>query len=243
MQAINKETQARIHSFETMGAVDGPGIRFVVFMQGCHLQCKYCQNRDTWDTLGGEIYDIDDIVNRILRYENYMKVSNGGVTISGGEPLLQSKFLINLFRILKKHNIHTAIDTSGVIQITEDIKELIELTDLFLLDIKCINDEICKELTGVSNKKELDFARYLSENNKEMWIRQVLVPTITDKEEDLLKLKKFISELKTVTKIEILPYHDMGKFKWENINVKYQLDGIRTANIDDVKKAKKILEI
>lgn len=243
MQVINKETQARIHSFETMGAVDGPGIRFVVFMQGCHLQCKYCQNRDTWDTLGGEIYDIDDIVNRILRYENYMKVSNGGVTISGGEPLLQSKFLINLFRILKKHNIHTAIDTSGVIQITEDIKELIELTDLFLLDIKCINDEICKELTGVSNKKELDFARYLSENNKEMWIRQVLVPTITDKEEDLLKLKKFISELKTVTKIEILPYHDMGKFKWENINVKYQLDGIRTANIDDVKKAKKILEI
>lgn len=243
MQVINKETQARIHSFETMGAVDGPGIRFVVFMQGCHLQCKYCQNRDTWDTLGGEIYDIDDIVNRILRYENYMKVSNGGVTISGGEPLLQSKFLINLFRILKKHNIHTAIDTSGVIQITEDIKELIELTDLFLLDIKCINDEICKELTGVSNKKELDFARYLSENNKEMWIRQVLVPTITDKEEDLLKLKKFISELKTVTKIEVLPYHDMGKFKWENINVKYQLDSIRTANIDDVKKAKKILEI
>lgn len=241
MQNIDKE--AYIHSFESMGAVDGPGIRYVIFMQGCLLQCKYCQNRDTWDIHGGQVYNVEDILERILRYKNYMDASNGGVTISGGEPLLQPRFLINLFKELKKNNIHTAIDTSGMVEITEDIKELIDLTDLFLLDIKCINDEICKDLTGKSNKKELEFAKYLSDNNKEMWIRQVLIPTITDKEEDLLELKKFINTLKTVKKVEILPYHDMGKFKWEKLNLKYELNDIRTANFEDVEKAKRILEI
>lgn len=243
MQDIYREVQARIHSFESMGAVDGPGLRYVIFMQGCNLKCKYCQNRDTWDLCGGKIYNIDEILDRILRYRNYMISSNGGVTISGGEPLLQPKFLINLFKELKKNNIHTAIDTSGMVRITDDIKELIKLTDLFLLDIKSINDEICKGLTGLSNEKELEFAKFLSDNNKDIWIRQVLVPTITDKEEDLLKLKEFIKSLKTVKKVEILPYHNMGKFKWEKLNLKYDFDNIRTANADDVSRAKKILEI
>lgn len=226
-----------------MGAVDGPGIRYVIFMQGCPLECKYCQNRDTWDIKGGQVYNIEDILEKILRYKNYMYTSNGGVTISGGEPLLQARFLINLFKELKKNNIHTAIDTSGMVEITEDIKELIDLTDLFLLDIKCINDDICKDLTGKSNKKELEFAKYLSDNDKDMWIRQVLIPTITDKEEDLIELKKFINTLKTVKKVEVLPYHDMGKFKWENMNLKYELNNIRTANYEDVERAKRILEI
>lgn len=226
-----------------MGAVDGPGIRYVIFMQGCPLECKYCQNRDTWDIQGGQVYSIEDILEKILRYKNYMYASNGGVTISGGEPLLQPRFLINLFKELKRNNIHTAIDTSGMVEITEDIKELIDLTDLILLDIKCINDDICKDLTGKSNKKELEFAKYLSDNNKDMWIRQVLIPTITDKKEDLIELKKFINTLKTVKKVEILPYHDMGKFKWENMNLKYELDNIRTANFEDVERAKRILEI
>ena len=226
-----------------MGAVDGPGIRYVIFMQGCPLECKYCQKRDTWDIKGGQVYNIEDILEKILRYKNYMYASNGGVTISGGEPLLQARFLINLFKELKKNNIHTAIDTSGMVEITEDIKELIDLTDLFLLDIKCINDDICKDLTGKSNKKELEFAKYLSDNDKDMWIRQVLIPTITDKEEDLIELKKFINTLKTVKKVEVLPYHDMGKFKWENMNLKYELNNIRTANYEDVEKAKRILEI
>lgn len=226
-----------------MGAVDGPGIRYVIFMQGCPLECKYCQNRDTWDIKGGQVYNIEDILEKILRYKNYMYASNGGVTISGGEPLLQARFLINLFKELKKNNIHTAIDTSGMVEITEDIKELIDLTDLFLLDIKCINDDICKDLTGKSNKKELEFAKYLSDNDKDMWIRQVLIPTITDKEEDLIELKKFINTLKTVKKVEVLPYHDMGKFKWENMNLKYELNNIRTANYEDVERAKRILEI
>ena len=137
----------KIHSFETLGAVDGPGIRFIVFMQGCYLKCKYCQNRDTWNTQAGKNYTIQELSQKILRYKNYFISSGGGVTVSGGEPLIQAEFLVELFKELKKHDIQTAIDTSGNFPITETIKELIDLTDLFLLDIKCINDEICKELS------------------------------------------------------------------------------------------------
>ncbi len=231
-----------IHSFESMGAVDGPGIRFIIFMQGCNLKCKYCHNRDTWSINCGKVYDVQDVIHKILKYENYFKLSNGGVTISGGEPLLQPMFLINLFKELKKHNIHTAIDTSGNIKITDEIKGLINLTDLFLLDIKCINDDICKKLTGISNKQELEFAKYLSDNNKDIWIRQVLVPGYTDKKEDLVKLKEFISTLKTVKKVEILPYHDMGKSKWEELGLKYELEGVKIPTDEDIQKAKEILK-
>ena len=234
--------EGRIHSFESLGAVDGPGVRFVVFMQGCSLKCKYCQNRDTWNLKGGTTYSSDEIVEKILRYKNYI-MPNGGVTISGGEPLLQTKFLIELFTKIKKYNIHTCIDTSGSVVLTDEIKELIDLTDLFLLDIKCINDEKAINLTGVSNKKELEFARYLSNINKTMWIRQVLVPGYTDDEQDLIKLREFISTLKFVEKVEVLPYHDLGKFKWEQLGEVYPLENVRTANNDDVKRAKEILEI
>ena len=234
--------EGRIHSFESLGAVDGPGVRFVIFMQGCSLKCKYCQNRDTWDLHGGTTYSVEELIEKILRYKNYI-MPNGGVTISGGEPLLQAKFLIELFTELKKYNIHTCIDTSGSFDLTSDIKKLIDLTDLFLLDIKCINDEKAKELTGVSNKKELAFAEYLSSIGKPMWIRQVLVPGITDDEQDLLALKDFISTLKTVEKVEILPYHDLGKFKWDKLGCTYELEGYRTANKEDVKRAKEILNI
>ena len=234
--------EGRIHSFESLGAVDGPGVRFVVFMQGCSLKCKYCQNRDTWNLKGGTTYSSDEIVEKILRYKNYI-MPNGGVTISGGEPLLQTKFLIELFTKLKKYNIHTCIDTSGSVVLTDEIKELIDLTDLFLLDIKCINDEKAINLTGVSNKKELEFARYLSSINKPMWIRQVLVPGYTDDEQDLIKLREFISTLKSVEKVEVLPYHDLGKFKWEQLGEVYPLENVRTANNDDVKRAKEILGI
>lgn len=160
-----------------------------------------------------------------------------------GEPLLQTKFLIELFRELKSEGISTAIDTSGNFVLTDDMKTLINLTDLFLLDIKCINNEICKDLTGHSNENELKFANYLSSIGKDMWIRQVLVPGITDHEDDLLMLKDFLSTLNTVKKVEILPYHDLGKFKWEKLGQEYVLEGIRTANIDDVKRAKRILGI
>lgn len=232
-----------IHSFETFGAVDGPGIRFVIFTQGCNLKCKYCQNRDTWCHQGGTKYTVKEILDKIERYKNYIIPSGGGVTVSGGEPLLHLDFLIALFTELKKLGYHTAIDTSGVFYLTPKIKEIINLTDLFLLDIKCINDKICRDLTGVSNEKELEFAQYLSSIGKHMWIRQVLVPGYTDKEEDLKKLKEFLSTLKTVDKVEILPYHDMGKFKWINLEVTYPLEGVRTANEQDVERAKTILGI
>ncbi len=234
--------KGKIHSFESLGAVDGPGIRFVIFMQGCALKCKYCQNRDTWSMDSKKEYEVDEVFSTIMKYKNYI-VPNGGVTISGGEPLLQVDFLIELFKRLKKEKIHTCIDTSGSVDITPKIEELVNLTDLFLLDIKCINDKVCKDLTGVSNKKELEFAKYLDENNKNMWIRQVLVPTITDNEEDLVNLSLFIKSLKNVEKFELLKYHDLGKFKWKNLNLKYPLKGYRTATDEDIIRAKNIMKV
>lgn len=242
METILKNT-ARIHSIESFGTVDGPGIRFVVFMQGCSLQCKYCHNRDTWDINGGEVKTVDEIIEKIENYKNYIIPSGGGVTVTGGEPLLQVRFLIELFKKLKEKNIHTCIDTSGMVSITDNIKELLKYTDLVLLDIKHIDDEKCKRLVGSSNKKELEFARYLSDNNIKMWIRQVLVPGYTDDEEDLKKLKEFLRTLKKVEKVQILKYHSMGKYKWEKMGLKYELDGVRDATIEDEERAKKILEI
>ncbi len=236
-------SKARIHSFESFGTVDGPGIRFVIFMQGCALKCKFCHNRDSWDLCGGMEYTLEELLSKIKRYKSYFMPSGGGVTISGGEPLLQQDFLIELLTALKKEKIHTAIDTSGSFDITDKVKQIINLADLFLLDIKCINDEICKDLVGVSNKKELNFARYLSDIKKAMWIRQVLVPSITDKEEDLLNLKEFIHSLNSVEKVEILPYHDLGRFKWESLGFTYPLANISPATQQDVDRAKKILGI
>lgn len=233
---------AKVHSIESFGAVDGPGIRFVLFLQGCHLQCKYCHNRDTWDINGGSYKSLDAIFEKIMRYKNYI-YPNGGVTVTGGEPLLQVKFLIELFPKLKDKGIHTCIDTSGMTSLTDDIKKVLSLTDLVLLDIKHINDEKCKNLVGRSNKLELAFARYLSDNNIPMWIRQVLIPGYTDSEEDLLQLKDFISSLKSVEKVELLPYHDMGKYKWKKLGLKYELDDVRPANDSDLKRAKEILGI
>ena len=233
---------AKVHSVESFGAVDGPGIRYVLFLQGCHLQCKYCHNRDTWDMNGGKYKSLDDIYDSILRYKNYI-VPNGGVTVSGGEPLLQVKFLIELFTKLKKQKIHTCIDTSGMVSLTDDIKKVLKLTDLVLLDIKHIDDEKYKDLVGRSNKLELEFAKYLSDNNIPVWIRQVLIPGYTDGEEDLLKLKDFLSTLNNVEKVEFLPYHSMGKFKWKELGFKYELEDVRDATSEDVDRAKRTLGI
>lgn len=234
---------AKVHSVESFGTVDGPGIRFVLFLQGCHLQCKYCHNRDTWNMNGGEYKSVDDIFEKIKRYKNYIMASGGGVTVTGGEPLLQASFVLELFKRLKKEGIHTCIDTSGMVVLTDVIKEVLKYTDLVLLDIKHIDDEKCKKLVGVSNKRELEFAEYLSQNNIKIWIRQVLVPGYTDNEVDVLKLKKFIESLKTVEKVQILPYHSMGKFKWEKLGMKYELDNVRDANQKDIDRAKMMLGI
>ena len=239
MEQIN----GNIHSIETFGTVDGPGIRFVVFMQGCALHCKYCHNRDTWDTSTNTLISSDELIQKIENYKSYIEFSKGGITVTGGEPLLQPKFLLDFFGKLKKLGYHTALDTSGMFSLTDDIKKILSLTDLVLLDIKHINDEKCKELVGFSNKLELEFAKYLSDNDINMWIRQVIIPGITDDEKDLLDLKDFISTLKTVQKIELHPYHDMGKFKWENLGLKYPLEGVRTATEEDIERAKEILGI
>ncbi len=243
MENFDKNNYGKIHSIESFGTVDGPGIRFVIFMQGCALKCKYCHNRDTWDMCGGTLTSADELIDKIERYKAYILPSGGGVTVTGGEPLLQVKFLITLFKELKKRNIPTAIDTSGIVDITDDIKELLSITDLVLLDIKHINDEKCKELVGFSNKKELEFAKYLSDNNIPVWIRQVIVPGITDNEEDLLELKKFINSLNNVQNIELLPYHELGKSKWENLGLDYELADIPSATKDDIERVKRILDI
>lgn len=231
---------AKVHSYETFGTVDGPGIRFIIFLQGCHLKCKYCHNRDTWDINGGEYKTIDEILEKIMKYKNYIKASNGGITVTGGEPLLQVKFIKELFIRLKKAGFHTCIDTSGMVEITDDVKETLKYTDLVLLDIKHINDEKCKELTGLSNKKELEFARYLSENGNKMWMRQVILPGITDSKEDIIKLRQFVDTLNTVEKVEFLPYHSMGKFKWSNLGVNYELENLKDATMEDIKRVKEI---
>ena len=242
MQNKDLKQYAKIHSFESFGTVDGPGIRYVIFLQGCHLKCKYCHNRDTWDMNGGFYSSLDEIMNKIDNYKNYI-TPNGGVTVTGGEPLLQVHFLIELFKRLKEKNIRTCIDTSGMVDITDDIKLLLSYTDLVLLDIKHIDPAKCKELVGFSNEKEINFAKYLSENGIDMWIRQVLIPGYTDDENDLKKLRNFINCLDTVKKVELLPYHDMGKYKWKKLGFNYELENVKAPINAEIKKAKEILEI
>ena len=239
---MDKKNYAKLHSIETFGTVDGPGVRFVVFLQGCHLECKYCHNRDTWDINGGTYISVSELISQINRYKTYI-TPNGGVTISGGEPLLQPYFLISLFKELKKQNIHTAIDTSGMVELTDTIKEVLSLTDLVLLDVKHINPQKCKDLVGFTNEKELAFAKYLSDNNIPTWIRQVLIPGFTDDEKDLLDLKEFISTLNSVKRIELLPYHNLGEYKWKELGVEYALKDVKPATPEDVNRAKKILDI
>ncbi len=235
----------RIHSFESFGTVDGPGIRYVVFFQGCPLRCKYCHNPDTWGA-GGKEYTAEQVLSQVLRYKNYFG-EKGGVTVTGGEPLLQIDFVIELFTLLKERGVHTCVDTSGITFKKEDPlsvekhEKLLSVTDLFLLDIKHIDDEKCKRLTGRGNRNTLAFARFLSERNKPMWIRQVLVPELTDDEGDLIATRKFIDELSTVEKVEVLPYHTMGEVKYEKMGVEYPLKGVKPPSKERVLVARKIL--
>ena len=234
-----------VHSFESFGTVDGPGIRFLAFLQGCPLRCKYCHNPDTWGK-GGTEYTAEEVATRALKYKNYFG-DKGGVTVTGGEPLLQIDFVIELFTILKSKGIHTCVDTSGITFNPKDEKslekhaKLLSLTDLFLLDIKHIDDGKCKELTGKSNENTLAFARYLSDNGKKMWIRQVIVPNITDDEETLKATRAFIDTLKTVEKVEVLPYHTMGEVKYKNLGIEYPLQGVEPPSKEVVQRAKEIL--
>lgn len=233
----------KIHSIETFGTVDGPGIRFVVFMQGCTLKCKYCHNRDTWNTKTGNSVSVQELVREVLKYKSYIDNSDGGVTVSGGEPLLQPEFVTEFFKELKSLGIHTALDTAGSIPLSDNIKELLKYTDLVLLDIKHIEAEKCTKLTGFTNKNTLEFAKYLSNINLPVWIRQVLIPGYTDDKFDLLDLKKFINTLNNVEKIELLPYHNLGKFKWDELGDTYELENINAPTLEEIDRAKQLLEI
>lgn len=233
--------KGRIHSFESFSTLDGPGVRFVIFLQGCPLRCKYCHNRDTRDPKLGQVYTVDEVVKKITNYKEYMG-DKGGVTVSGGEPLLQIDFVIELFKKLKAKGIHTTLDTSGFIDV-ENLKDLLDYTDLVLLDIKEMDDDTHKDLIGASNEKILKFAKHLSDNNIPMWIRHVLVPGITDSEKHLKDLNKFIKTLKSVEKVEVLGYHWLGKEKWELMGEKHPLEGVQEASDEDISKAEKLLGI
>lgn len=216
--------KGNIHSIESCGTVDGPGIRFVIFMQGCPMRCQYCHNPDSWTTNANKLMTVDEIMQKYDGVKEF--VQSGGITVTGGEPLLQINFVTELFKAAKSKNIHTALDTSGITfnpQNTETIDELLKYTDLVLLDIKHINNEEHKKLTGCSNQNILKFAQYLSEKGIPMWIRHVVVKDITLNEEYLTELGKFIKTLKTVKALDVLPYHDMAIPKYEAMNINYSL--------------------
>jgi pyruvate formate lyase activating enzyme len=233
--------KGRVHSIETFGTVDGPGIRYILFMQGCPLRCKYCHNRDTWDPKCGTEYTADEIIEQALKYAPYMKFSGGGITASGGESTLQPEFLTELFAKAKANGIHTCLDTSGFVDI-EKIEPVLDNTDLVLLDLKHMVDDKAKDLTGVSIEKALKLARHLDERNIPVWIRHVLVPGMTDDVENLEKLGEFVSTLNNVERFELLPYHSLGVHKWENMGLDYELNHIKDATKEDVDKAAEIIE-
>ena len=237
-----------IHSIESFGSVDGPGVRYILFLHGCPLRCKYCHNPDTWAN-SKETMEMtpQEALEKALKYKTYWG-NEGGITISGGEPLLQIDFLIELFKLAKKEGVNTCIDTSGANFTREEpffskFNELMKYTDLLLLDIKHIDNEKHKELTGKPNTNILDMAKYLSDINKSVWIRHVLVPGISDVDEYLIELDKFISSLNNVKKVEVLPYHTLGTFKWEELNIPYQLEGVNPPSQERVDNANKLLHV
>jgi pyruvate formate lyase activating enzyme len=234
--------KGRIHSMETFGTVDGPGIRFVLFMQGCALQCRFCHNPDTWDTATGRQVTVDEILQEIEPYLPYYRGSGGGITVTGGEPTLQAPFVAQLFKACKERfGLHTALDSSGFCD-TTNASELIDYTDLVLLDLKQINKEKHEWLTTQPNDQILTFAKWLSERNKPAWIRHVLIPGITDQPEDLIALGEFMGQLANVEKFELLPYHRMGVYKWQQLGRVYELEGVPAPSDREVERARQIIE-
>lgn len=231
-----------IHSFETFGSVDGPGVRFVVFTAGCVMRCQYCHNPDTWEC-GGEEYTPEEIIKKALRYKSYWG-KDGGITVSGGEPMMQPEFVTELFFMAHSRGINNCLDTSGIMfrpDDTEKTDKLLSVTDLVMLDIKHIDDEEHKKLTGQSNKNILKFARYLDKKGIPMWVRHVLVPGITLKEDALLRLGEFIGTLSNVKKTEVLPYHSLGKYKYEKLGMKYPLENTPDATKEQAARALDII--
>ena len=239
------ETMLRVHSVESFGSVDGPGIRFVIFLKGCAMRCQYCHNPDTWDRAGGNLRSVDDVLTQALRYRSYWG-EKGGITVSGGEALLQIQPLTELFHKAKNLGINTCLDTSAQPFSRKDgrfsaFEALMKYTDLVLLDIKHIDNDAHKRLTGWENENILDCARYLSDIHKPVWIRHVLVPGINDDDESLHRLRSFIDTLSNVERVEVLPYHDLGVYKWEQLGIPYKLTDVKSPTEESVLHARKIL--
>lgn len=233
------EILGNIHSIESCGTVDGPGIRFVVFVQGCPMRCKYCHNPDSWSTEMNTQMSVSEILEKYDGVKEFVK--SGGLTVTGGEPLMQIDFVTELFKAAKLKNIHTALDTSGILfnkNNTEKFDELLKYTDLVLLDIKHIDNEEHKKLTGLPNTNILDFARYLSQKSIPMWVRHVVVPKITYNEKYLRELGAFIGKLRNVKALDVLPYHDMAIPKYENLGIEYPLKGIEPLTKEEALKAR-----
>lgn len=237
-----------IHSTETFGTVDGPGVRFVIFVQGCRMRCKYCHNPDTWAIKYDKATErtVDDVMDEALRFRGFWG-EKGGITVSGGEALLQIDFVTALFKRCRELGIHTTLDTAGLPYktdryVTEHLDELLEYTDLVMLDLKEINPERHKRLTANKVDTILEFAKYLSDKEQAMWIRHVLVPGESDFDEDLIQLGEFVKTLKNVLKFEILPYHTMGEFKWREMGWKYPLEGVKPPTAERVKNAKNLMD-
>ena len=239
------EIKGRIHSVESFGSADGPGVRYIVFLKGCNMRCQYCHNPDTWAKDGGELMTPEEVLKKALRYKTYWK-EKGGITVSGGEALLQIDFVTELFRLAKEKGVNTCLDTSGnPFSLEEPFKskfdELMKYTDLFMLDIKHMDDAAHRKLTGQTNQNILEMAAYLSDHGKAMWIRHVLVPGITTEEDELHRLRSFLDTLKTVERVEVLPYHTLGVFKWKELGIPYQLEGVDPPTKEQIDQAKEIL--
>ena len=245
MKGLVRKMEGRIHSIETFGTVDGPGVRYVIFVQGCPMRCQYCHNPDTWEINAGTLREADELLEDFEKYRPYL--TNGGLTVTGGEPLLQMDFMIDLFKKAKLKDVHTCIDSSGVVfnrkseKFMEKLKELLKYTDLIMLDIKHIDDEQHKILTGHSNSNILDFARYLDEQNFPVWVRHVTVPGITYKTEYLERLGLFLVELNNVKALDVLPYHTMGVPKYEALGIEYPLKDVPALEKSEAAKARDII--
>ena len=234
-----------IHSQESFGTVDGPGVRYVVFTQGCPMRCKYCHNPDTWKPNTGNLVSAEEILDQYNKNRSFY--SKGGLTVTGGEPLLQIDFMIDLFTKAKAQNIHTCIDTSGITYnpdntaYNEKLDKLMTLTDLVMLDIKHIHPEKHKDLTQQENKGILAFAKYLEEKNVPVWIRHVVVPTVSDDPEDLRELGRFIGKLTNLKALDVLPYHTMGVNKYKELGLEYPLEGLEALPKEKAVEARKII--
>ena len=237
-----------IHSTESFGSVDGPGVRFLIFMQGCPMRCAYCHNPDTWkfSNNDSQAVEAEELLDKAERYRSYWG-KKGGITVSGGEALMQTDFLIELFTKAKQRGIHTCLDTSAQPFTRKEpyfskFQQLMQVTDLLLLDIKHIDNEEHRKLTGHPNDNILDCARYLSDIGKPVWIRHVLVPGITANTEQLTRLRQFLDTLTNVERIDILPYHTLGIFKWKELGIPYTLDNVPTPTQEQMEEAQRILK-